>query len=143
MPGKEAGPPPHFDPETGCPTTAHGEQIVANSWLEEAARGKTDVIHNHDFRIPYTMLQAATQDFSESMSIGGGGSCLVYKGSIFGVDVAIKALKMDQGRGPGADESKLPVSLEGKQFFAEMKLLQVFLLQINYKHKHKLENPFV
>ena len=126
MPGKEAGPPPpHFDPETGCPTTAHGEQIVANSWLEEAARGKTDVIHNHDFRIPYTMLQAATQDFSESMSIGGGGSCLVYKGSIFGVDVAIKALKMDQGRGPGADESKLPVSLEGKQFFAEMKLLQV------------------
>jgi hypothetical protein len=124
---------PHFDPETGCPTTNEGERIVARSWLEEAvpARGDKDIIHEHDFRVPFKILEEATHNFSADMSIGGGGSCLVYKGNVYGVDVAIKALKEVQdsdegsgsGSGSGADESKL--SLEGKQFFAEMKLLQV------------------
>ncbi len=54
----------HFDPETGCPTTADGEQIVAKSWLEEAvpARGYKNVVHNHDFRVPFKILQEATQN---------------------------------------------------------------------------------
>ena len=126
----EAG--PHFDADTGVPTTAEGELIVARSWQEPVpARGNKDVIHEHDFRVPYEILEEATHNFSEAMSIGGGGSCLVYKGNVYGVDVAIKALKEVQDSGAGgsnADESKL--SLEGKQFFAEMKLLQV-LLSIN------------
>jgi serine/threonine protein kinase len=120
----EASPHFHFHPETGLPITVEGEQIVARSWLEEAvpASGDNDVVHEHDFRVPYKILAEATHDFCEKMTIGGGGSCLVYKGNVYGVDVAIKALKEVQGSGAGADESKL--SLEGKQFFAEMKLLQ-------------------
>ena len=112
---------PNFDPETGCPRTAKGEQIVAKSWLEEAVpTSGEDMVHVHDFRVSFNTIQQATQNFSKSKRIGGGGSCFVYKGEIYGVTVAIKALKESDD---DTDESML--SLESKQFFAEMKLLQV------------------
>jgi hypothetical protein len=123
---------PHFDPETGCPCTEQGESIVAKSWLEEAvpvSGDKDGVVHEHDFRVPYSTIQQATQDFSERARIGGGGSCFVYKGDVYGVSVAIKALKEadcnNEGENMNMNMNMNMMSLESKQFFAEMKLLQV------------------
>jgi serine/threonine protein kinase len=59
------------------------------------------------------------------MRIGGGGSCEVFRGVLKGVDVAVKILKQGQGKTP-SDAGLLDsiLSSEGKQFFAEMRLLK-------------------
>ena len=39
------------------------------------------------------MLARATDRFDERKNIGGGASCAVYQGTVFGVDLAVKRLK--------------------------------------------------
>jgi hypothetical protein len=59
------------------------------------------------------------------MRIDGGGSCEVFRGVIQRVDVAIKVLKQDQDKTTNGDAvSDSTLSLETKQFVAEMRLLQ-------------------
>ena len=57
------------------------------------------------------------------MRIGGGGSCEVFRGKVYSVDVAIKVLNPgEDGDETGLSESMF--SLEAKQFFAEVSLLK-------------------
>ena len=150
-----------FDPETGFPMTPHAEAIVAAAW-----RADTDTAAPHSrqsrqsrqaYGIPYATLAAASAGFCPSMRIGGGGSCVVYRAQVYGVNVAIKALgKEDQEEqmlsegehehehehehAPGGAQggkvravasaantgtmTQAMLTLDDKQFFAEMALLQ-------------------
>jgi serine/threonine protein kinase len=69
--------------------------------------------------LDYTDLSDATGGFSDMCKIGGGGSCLVYRGDLFGTVVAIKAID-----GSAEDRTKSNVQdWDGMQFKAEMDLL--------------------
>jgi serine/threonine protein kinase len=65
-------------------------------------------------QLQFKVLARATDSFNESENIGGGASCAVYRGQVFGVDVAIKRLK------------DCAVAWEAKQFKAEMECLAIF-----------------
>ena len=52
------------------------------------------------------------------MKIGGGGSCEVFKATLYGVPVAVKALHTIPGTGSAAEES------EARQFQTEMAFLK-------------------
>ena len=109
-----------FDPDTGVATSKEGEAFIFREW----ANGKDG--SSYDFRIPHSDLEKATQGFSPVMRIGGGGSCEVFRGNLYNVDVAIKVLKHST-RGENLDQeevSESALTLETKQFFAEMHLLQ-------------------
>ena len=69
------------------------------------------------FTLPYKTLDEATHRFSQNMRIGCGGSCVVYKAQVYGVQVAVTALTDMEGM----DEKKK--ALEEKQFLAEQRLL--------------------
>ena len=103
-----------------APTSKQAEALVSRPSTNDA-----DMALPHDFQVLYSELEKATQQFSRSMRIGGGGSCEVFRGVLKGVDVAVKILKQGQGETPsGAGQSDSILSSEGKQFFAEMRLLQ-------------------
>lgn len=93
-----------FDPDTGVATLKEGKASI----------------------FPHSDLEKATQGFSPVMRIGGGGSCEVFRGNLYNVDVAIKVLKHGtRGKNLDQDEvSESALTLEIKQFFAEMYLLQ-------------------
>ena len=44
-----------FDPHTGCPCTAEGEQMVADSWLDETVNSTAAV------RVPYQTVRTTTR----------------------------------------------------------------------------------
>jgi hypothetical protein len=70
--------------------------------------------------LPFQELAAATGGFHISAQLGGGGSCFVYRGVLFGLPVAVKHLSRIPK--PGATD----LDGEGwgeKQFAAEMELL--------------------
>lgn len=113
-----------FDPDTGCAITTAGEEAVARQWTMESdmdsaagaaagvgagglavdnnAAGSTGTstggggMFNFSFRVGYSTLSKATAGFSESHKVGGGGSCLVYRGQVYGVWVGIKAIKVKE-----------------------------------------------
>jgi hypothetical protein len=66
---------------------------VALSWIDENNS-------NSDFttQLPYSVLSNATQNFVANNRIGGGGSCLVFKGNVYGIAVAIKALQAKKAK---------------------------------------------
>jgi interleukin-1 receptor-associated kinase 1 len=71
-------------------------------------------------KLPYTELQAVTDDFSEANRLAGGGSCVVYKAELYGTAVAIKHLELCSA--PGATEQHPDAGGE-IQFSAECELL--------------------
>ena len=85
----------------------------------------SDVALTHIDQVSFSDLGKATQQFSRRMRIGEGGSCEVFCGVLQRVDVAVKVLKQDQDKlTNGNSVSDSTLSLEGKQFVAEMRLLQ-------------------
>jgi serine/threonine protein kinase len=76
-----------------------------------------------NFEVSYSDLQGATHQFSRAMQIGGGGSCEVFRGVLYKVDVAVKVLKQARDT-PGNGTKTHASSSESKQFFAEMNLLR-------------------
>jgi serine/threonine protein kinase len=109
-----------FDSHTGVPTSKAAEDVISMAWTKDE-----DVTSTHEFRIPYTALEKATYGFSPTMRIGGGGSCEVFRGKVYTVNVAIKVLNQDQQTANAEiDWSESMLSLEGKEFYAEMSLLK-------------------
>jgi serine/threonine protein kinase len=101
------------------PTSKEAEELISQSWNDE------DSTSAHDFRIAYKDLEKATDGFSSEMRIGGGGSCEVFRAIDYGVSVAIKVLSQDPNEASNASDcSESMLSLEGKQFYAEMRLLR-------------------
>jgi hypothetical protein len=49
----------------------------------------------HKEKVDYRVLQKATQGFDDSLQIGDGGSCTVFKAQVYGEEVAIKVLAAD------------------------------------------------
>ena len=111
-----------FDSETGLPITIKATELIAASWQHGSVMTDSNAdINDHDrrhFMIAYNVLENATGKFSSDMRIGGGGSCEVFRAKVYGVPVAIKALKHVQGQEDVASKE------ERKQFEAEMSLLQ-------------------
>ena len=102
------------------PTSKEVEALVSLPSTNDA-----DMALGRDFWVAFSELEKATQQFSRTMRIGGGGSCEVFRGVLKGVNVAIKILK--QGQCKSMNEAGMLdsiLSLESKQFFAEMRLLQ-------------------
>jgi hypothetical protein len=81
----ELEPPAEFDIYTGTPMNRSARQDVRHKW---AVGGEGSVR-----AVPYAELEAATAGFSEQSKIGGGGSCIVYQGDLYHVQVAVKRLK--------------------------------------------------
>jgi serine/threonine protein kinase len=104
-------------------TTSHAaEAVIARAWTNH---GGADLALARYFQVPFSVLESATHQFSSKMRIGSGGSCDVFRAIVYGVDVAIKLLKQDRNTDVNEDNSTDSVlSLEAKQFFAEMSLLQ-------------------
>jgi interleukin-1 receptor-associated kinase 1 len=80
--------------------------------------------------VDYADLSDATGDFCEMFVIGGGGSCKVYRGELYGLAVAIKALDTDwKKEPPRGEEGERAASTDEVddwnklQFKAEMDLL--------------------
>ena len=106
------------------------ENHLSNS---DSDSNNNDMTLPHVAQVPFSELEKATQQFSTTMRIGGGGSCEVFRGVITAtwsnttkrVGVAVKVLKQDQGEGTyKADIADSTLSLEATQFVAEMRLLQ-------------------
>jgi hypothetical protein len=102
--GEEAA----YSGDTGAPANAAAEAEVAHAWRSGASAwdGRPLVVE-----LAFKELARATGGFDESRNIGGGASCTVYRGRVFGVEVAVKRL-LD-----GA------VEWEAKQYASEMALL--------------------
>jgi hypothetical protein len=78
-----------YEEETGAPTNAAARKAVARDWSTVAHTGtKPRVI-----KLPFDTLQRATGGFDEDNQIGGGASCMVYRGQVFGLLVAIKVIR--------------------------------------------------
>ena len=90
-------------------------QCIARGWTGNG-------LNNTIYQLQYTVIAAATGEFSQEFQIGGGGSCLVYRGKIYGVSVAIKAIKTRDENGARGN-SRL-MEIDNQQFHAEMKLLE-------------------
>ena len=77
---------------------------------------------NEDARVrdlPFYELQTATGGFHPHRKLGGGGSCTVYQGDLFGLAVAVKHLS--RGSMPGATDQH-GLEWEETQFKAETDL---------------------
>ena len=70
--------------------------------------------------LPFQELAAATGGFHISAQLGGGGSCFVYRGVLFGLPVAVKHLSRLPR--PGATDQD-GEEWGQRQFTAEMELL--------------------
>ncbi|XP_018468506.1 cysteine-rich receptor-like protein kinase 10 isoform X1 [Raphanus sativus] len=127
---------------------------------------KGDEISNPDsLQLDYKIIQAATNDFSESNNIGRGGSGEVYKGTFpNGTEVAVKRLSKTSGQGETEFKNEVAVvaklqhrnlvrlfgfSLEGKERilvyeYVPNKNLDYFLFdpakerQLDWNHRYKI-----
>jgi serine/threonine protein kinase len=114
VPAVSTRPPPapaevaEFDGDTGAPVNKTAKREMGREWATRAAAdgGKPRVV-----QLQFSLLDGATDGFDELNEIGGGASCAVYRGQVFGALVAIKRLK------EGSAE------WEVKQFASEMALL--------------------
>jgi interleukin-1 receptor-associated kinase 4 len=97
-----------FCGDTGAPLNAAAEAEVAQVWRtgENESGGKPLVVE-----LRYKVLSHATDNFDERKNIGGGASCAVFRGEMFGLEVAIKRL------------NDAAAAWEAKQYASEMALL--------------------
>jgi serine/threonine protein kinase len=107
-----------FDPESGFAVTAEAEHLIATSWNAGEATGE-----KRDFGIGFITLSVATDGFSPQYRIGGGGSCEVFKATVYGTVVAIKALN-EKAAESHSPEAETELDIDTKQFVAEMKTLR-------------------
>jgi serine/threonine protein kinase len=100
-----------YDEASSAPANAAAKKLVVLDWNSGAASSVVS--------LPFAELEAATHSFDEFNELGQGGSCVVYKGHLFGKEVAVKRLNsstdIPDGGGSGHHETQL--------FEAEMKLL--------------------
>jgi serine/threonine protein kinase len=109
-----------FDQDTGFPRDSDTERWISLFWQGMTTMAQDESYHS--FRIPYAVLAAATADFADAGCIGGGASCAVYKATVYGTWVAVKALNLLQSEEDEAVDPKQSM-WEAKQFAAEMALL--------------------
>ena len=107
--------PAEYD-KAGAPTNVAAKREVALMWTTAVTGSKPRVV-----QLPYLELAHATDSFSDFNNIGGGASCAVFTGRIFGVPVAIKRLSLVSN--PGATDRNPSADWEAKQFTAESQLL--------------------
>jgi hypothetical protein len=88
---------------SGAPVSTAAKRLCVQRWIS----GATNCIRE----LPASDLARATDDFSELNTLGGGGSCTVFRGMLYGLVVAIKQLKADAGE------------WDDRQFASEMGLL--------------------
>jgi serine/threonine protein kinase len=102
---------PRFDEMTGAPLNLAAEHECAAQWQagEKCVRD-----------LPYSEVQAATGSFSKVNLLGGGSSCQVYSGNLFGLPVAVKHLSSESPAGATEPDAE---GWANQQFAAEMNLL--------------------
>jgi hypothetical protein len=76
-----------FNMETGAPTNAAAQKLCMLQWRA----GEPDSVRD----LPHGDIAAATGGFSPANRLAGGGSCTVFQGSLYGLDVAVKQLHAD------------------------------------------------
>jgi hypothetical protein len=85
---------PEYDEATGAPTNTAGRKALMMDWVQGARTGtKPRVV-----QLQFDMLKRVTDNFDELTQIGGGASCAVFRGQIFGVLVAIKVRRAPRTR---------------------------------------------
>jgi hypothetical protein len=126
------------------------EEAVAKRWVGDrdslTSFGQSPAELPTTHQLPFKLVKQATRNFASDMRIGGGGSCAVYSAVVYGVPVAVKALKetkktkklpsrsqslanFDQRKQQQQQQSGNEMELEKsaksflKQFIAEMELL--------------------
>ena len=92
-----------FDIETGAPTNTAAQRLCMLQWVA----GEPESVRE----LPYVDIEAAAGQFGPANQLASGGSCTVFRGNLYGLDVAIKQLHTD------ADE------WNNTQFETEMRLL--------------------
>jgi hypothetical protein len=90
--------------QIGRPANAAAEQLCAHHWRTGAVGSVCE--------LKLADVAAATDRFSEHNKLGQGGSCDVFMGDLFGLEVAVKKL------------SENATALDDKQFASEMKVLR-------------------
>jgi hypothetical protein len=75
-----------YDILTGAPVNTVAKKEVAQDWSTGVRTGESSCV----VQLPYAELELVTANFSEFNVIGGGASCAVFTGRVFGVAVAIK-----------------------------------------------------
>jgi serine/threonine protein kinase len=107
-----------FDAVTGFPENEAAKETLGGRWMQPVTASNQNKAAD---KVDYSDLKDATGGFSEMCKIGGGGSCLVYRGNLYGMPVAIKALENDGGGKSSASNGIQ--DWNGLQFKAEMDLL--------------------
>ena len=81
-------------PGQALPSAARGVATTAGAaaLCDAGADAARDAGGGGRTRFPHALLAEATGGFSAAMRIGGGGSCVVYRASVYGVTVAVKVL---------------------------------------------------
>jgi serine/threonine protein kinase len=105
-----------FDSDTRFPVNAEAKMLLALDWtsplqLQGAGVGVRGSAAGGRVRLPLAELELAARGWDASSKLGGGATCSVYRGVVYGVLVAIKRLEEEAGE--WAD----------RQFTAEMELL--------------------
>jgi hypothetical protein len=79
-----------YDPQTGFPQNLAAKQLAALNWRvgPGSAAGAAGVV----VALPFAELAEATRNFDAFNALGTGGSCDVFKGHVFGLQVAVKRL---------------------------------------------------
>ena len=75
-----------YDLQTGFPQNLAAKQLAALNWrtgLAGTAAGAAGVV----VALPFAELAQATQNFDAFNALGTGGSCDVFKGHVFGLQV--------------------------------------------------------
>ena len=114
-----------FDPNTGMPVNEQAQRLIVRDW---ESGGDDDLYRTGSagsHRLPYELLSECTGGFAASNILGEGGSCAVYKGSVYNFPIAVKVVKKRKQSVAGqmsAAEQKQK-DYDDRQFFSEMKLL--------------------
>ena len=103
---------PLFSEATGAPLNAPARAVCVREWTAGEAGSVRD--------LPFHELHAATAGFHKGRRLGGGGSCIVYEGDLYGLAVAVKHLSSVPS--PGATDPD-GVQWGAQQFTVEMQLL--------------------
>ena len=100
-----------YDEATKAPVNVAAKKLIVLDWNSGAA---SSVVN-----LPFASLETATHDFDVFNELGFGASCVVFKGQLYGKDVAVKRLNSstDEAAGGGTGHH------EAQLFEAEMKLL--------------------
>jgi serine/threonine protein kinase len=96
-----------YDEASCFPLNTAAKKLTALDWSTGNARSQV----SHVVNLPFVELAQATQSFDSFNELGSGGSCDVFRGALFGLQVAVKRLEAE-----ASDWST-------KQFTSEMELL--------------------